>query len=715
MAILGKIRQRSLFLILIIGMALFAFVLSGIFTNAGQASQKSMSSIGTVNGKSIDIESFRAQVETAKRQYGPSATTSQLVNNVWDSEVRAAILESQYDALGISIEKDQIWNTIISNQQIISNPEWQNEDGLFDENKLREYIARIKATATDDPLAAQQYQAWVNFEQSTANIAREQMYFNLIKAGTVATLKEGELQYKMENDKVDIQYVQIPYTSIADSTVTVTKAEISDYIDAHENQFKVDESRNIQYVVFDEKPSKADEDAVYASINKLLSERIEFNEVSKLSDTLPGFADVKDNAAFVNTYSDVKFDATFKLKSQLPVAIADSIFNLEVGQLYGPYTDGNLIKVTKMVAKKEKPEVKSSHILIAYEGALRVNPEIKRTKTEAEAAAKKALAQAKKTKTDAEFAELAKTLSDGPSAPQGGDLGFNAEGVMTPKFNDFTFNNKVGTIGMVETDFGFHIIKVTDRKSDPVVQTATLGLTMEPSEETINSIFVTTTKFEMESKKDKPFIAVASENNYQVRPVNTIKEMDENIPGIGNQRSIVQWAFNPESSVGDVKRFNLTRGYAVVQLTAATSKGVSSVEDASAKVLPILRRNKKAAMIKANNTATTLEALASANNTSVKSAPSISMQAPTIAGAGSEPRVVGSAFALKEGEISKLIQGEKGVYMVKVTKVDAAPSIDNYSANANRLTSQKVNTVNLEVFKALKAAAEIEDNRANFY
>lgn len=715
MAILGKIRQRSLFLILIIGMALFAFVLSGILTNTGQASQKSQSTIGIVNGTSIGIEDFRAQVENTKRNYGPSAATSLVVGNVWDAEVRKAILEDQYSDLGLSIEKDQIWNTIISNQQITSNPEWQNEEGVFDENRLKEYIARIKATVNDDPLAAQQYQAWVNFEQSTANIAREQLYFNLIKAGSGATLKEGELAYHMENDKIDLQYVQIPYTSIADSTITVTKSEVQDYIDDHESQFEVEESRDIQYVLFEEKASKEDEDAIKERINKLLATRVEFNQASGINDTLPGFKEVKDVEGFINEYSDIKFDSIYKLKTQLPVVLADTIFGMDEGDFYGPYTEGEYIKVSKLIDKKDKPQVKSSHILITYEGATRANPQIKRTKEEAEAIAKKVLVDAKKTSTDEAFAELAKENSDGPSGPGGGDLGFNAEGIMTPKFNDFTFDNKVGTIGLVETEFGFHIIKVTDRKSDEVVQVATLALRIEPSEETISDVYTTTSKFERDSKQDKSFVEVAKENNYVARPVNTIKEMEENIPGVGNQRSIVQWAFNPETEVGDIKRFNLASGYAVVQLTAATSKGVSSVEDASAKVLPILKRNKKAALIKEKNSATTLEDLAAANSTSVKSATALTRSAPTITGAGSEPRVVGAAFALESGETSGLIQGEKGVYMVKVTKVDKAPVLDNYSANANRLSAQKTNTVNLNVYNALKKVAEIEDNRATFY
>jgi peptidyl-prolyl cis-trans isomerase D len=387
--------------------------------------------------------------------------------------------------------------------------------------------------------------------------------------------------------------------------------------------------------------------------------------------------------------------------------------SLGVGQIYGPYRDGDFFKLSKMVARKPNGSAKASHILFTYEGATRANPEIKRTKEEAEAEAKKILIEAKK--EDAVFANLARDNSDGPSAPRGGDLGYFQEGIMADEFNDFSFGNPIGTVGLVETEFGFHIIRVDDKED--IVKIATLSREVESSEETVNTLFTEATKFEMASidAEANEFSDIAKESDFSVRPVNKIKEMDENLPGLGSQRAVVQWAFNDDTSVGDIKRFDLASGYAVVQLTKKYKEGLMSSEDASATALPKIRKERKAAQIIAANKGKSLEDLASANNVTVSTASALTMKSPTIPGAGREPFVVGNAFTLEEGASSNLLKGETGVFMVKVTKKTPAATIDNFSTYAKTLSTSNANRVNSAVYNALKDGADIEDKRATFY
>ncbi|WP_340077685.1 peptidylprolyl isomerase [Leptobacterium sp. I13] len=702
MAILEKIRKRSLFLILVIGLALFAFVVSDLFRNGNFSSTKSI--IAEVNGESIQRDAFVQQVENISRQYGAGASTIQVVNQVWNQELRKTLLGQQYEELGLSIEKDQIINVVKANPSFASDPTFQNEAGLFDEGKFVEFIADLKA---NNPLA---YQQWTLQEEALINLAKEQMYFNLIRAGVGATIKEGELNYKLENDKVDIKYVQIPYSTIPDSTVTVSKKEIETYINAHKEEFKEEKSRDIQYVFFEEKPSLEDEETVKDAITALLGNSIEYNEATKQNDTVAGFRTTNDVESFVNKHSDVRYDSTFVAKKSLSIVYADSIFNLAIGEVYGPYKDGDAYKLTRMLARRPNGSVKASHILIAYEGATRANPNITRTKAEAEAKAKELLVEARNNKD--KFAELARDNSDGPSAPQGGDLGYFQEGVMVPEFNDFVFSNPAESVGFVETEFGYHVIKIDDKED--VIQLATVVQELEPSEKTINELFTTTTKFEI-AVADGNFTDVAKENNYSVRPVNKIKAMDENLPGVGNQRAVVQWAFSKDTKVGDVKRFNISNGYIVAQLTDKTEEGVMTPEDASARVLPILRKQKKAAIIKENNTAASLEAFSQANNVQINTASALNMKTPTIVGAGREPKVVGVAFGLQESATSGLIEGENGIYMVQVTKKSSAIALDNYITYAITKKTSNRNSVSSSVFNALREVAEIEDNRSDFY
>ena len=706
MAVLENIRKRTTVLILIIGLALFAFVISGVFTSSNfGAGGKVGTTVAEINGHEISIDEFRQKVETASRRVGPTVSSMQVMNQVWENEVRNTILGEQFEDLGIGIEQDQIVD-FLRTTGYAQSPEFQNENGVFDANKFRQTVLDWK---TNNPL---QYEAWLETEKEIIQLAKEQTYFDLVKAGVGATLKEGELDYKLANEKMDIKYVRVPYTSIPDSTITVTKSEIADYISKHKEDYKQDPARDIRFVYFDEKPSEADELAIKKGVTDLLDDTVEYNSQTDRNDTILGFRNTKDVAAFLDRNSDVKFDTIYKAKKNLPSSVADSLMNLKVGEFYGPYKDAGSYKISKMMGRKPNGSVKASHILISYEGATRASADVKRTKEEAREEANRLLREAKK--SDVVFAELARDNSDGPSAPNGGDLGYFQEGTMVPKFNDFAFGNPVGTIGLVETDFGFHVIKIDDKED--IVQIATLSREIVASEETTNKLFTDATKFEMETLEDESaFSEIAKKSDYLVRPVNKIKALDENLPGLGAQRSIVQWAFNEDTEVGDIKRFNVNNGYAVVQVTGSYEEGLMSPEDASATVLPLIRKERKAAQIIAANKGKAMDAIASSNNVSVSTASALTVKSPTIPGAGSEPVVVGAAYGMKEGETSDLIEGNTGVFMIELTKRTEAPELQNYSTYANSIKNSAANRVNIEVYNALKESSEIEDKRAVFY
>ena len=706
MAILENIRKRTTILILIIGLALFAFVISGVFTNSSFAGGKVGSSVAEVNGNEIPIDEFRRKVEVASNRFGPSASSMMVVNQVWDQEVRNSILGQQFEDLGIDIERDQIMSYIKTIPAYNQNPQFMNEDGIFDENKFRDFIADLKVNSPS------QYNLWLQDEQSIIQNAKQQTYFNLVKAGVGATLKEGELDYKLANDKIDIKYVRVPYTAIADSTISISKSEIQSYINKHKDEFKQEKARDIQYVYFEEKASAADENAIKEETLKLLDDTIEYREQTDRMDTIPGFRNATDLADFLDRRSDMKYDTIYKAKKDLPSSFADTLVTLKVGELFGPYRDGNYFKVSKMVDKKINGTAKASHILISWKGAERAGENITRTKEEAEAKAKELLAEARK--EDAVFVQLARDNSDGPSAPNGGDLGYFQEGAMVADFNDFVFGNNVGTIGLVETEFGFHVIKIDDKQE--IYRIATLAREIEPSETTVNNLFQDATKFEMDAiSGEKAFPDLAKESDYEVRPVNKIMAMDENLPGLGSQRGIVQWAFNEETKVGEIKRFNVNNGYVIAQMTGKYEEGLKTVEDASTTVLPILRKERKAEKLITANKGKSMEEVAKDNSVSLSNASALSVKAPTIPGAGREPKVVGTAFAMNVGDTSDFLIGETGVYLITVTNKQEAPKLDNYSTFANSIKTSNAGNVNNTVYNALKKASKIEDNRSLFY
>tara|TARA_R110000850_G_scaffold254614_1_gene380155 strand:- start:41244 stop:43364 length:2121 start_codon:yes stop_codon:yes gene_type:complete len=706
MAVLNKIRQRSVFLIIIIALALFSFVLADVIQNGGFSSQKEMNTIATVNGTDINRNEFVSKVENALRNLGPEASSLQAVNLVWNNELRSVLLKEQFEELGLEVSDAQLQNALAQN--LAGNPSFTNEAGRFDNNKLQEYLADVKVNAPE------LYNQFVEFERNVAQNAKEQTYFNLIRAGLGATSAEGQMEYKLENDKVDIDFIQIPYSNISDEEVNVTEADIADYIKRNAEKYETDAAIDIQYVLFSEDPSSSDEEEIKGEITSLLNQQISYNAVSKQNDTLPGFSQASDNAAFVAQHSDSQYNDRWWFKNQLPEDIADTLYNLNVGEVFGPYKSAGSYNLYKVIESRQLADsVQAKHILIAWDG-LQTAGETSRTKEEAQSLADSLLSVV--IRDASKFETLAGEFSDDPSvAENNGDLGYLPPNSTVEAFDNFIFNNKSGDKAVVETDFGYHVISIEDQKNiQKAIKVARVAKSIQPSEETLNQVFTNATKFESRAK-NSDFVEASKEESLTVRPVNRITELEENIPGIGNNRPIVNWAFEKETKVGDIKRFDVTNGYAIVQLTGKTQKGLMPVSEASVTVTPLVRNEKKAQKIRESITGNTLEEIASGNNTQVKRANALNRKSPTIPDAGSEPKVVGAAFGLNEGQTSQLIDGKNGVYKVRVVTKREAQDVENYSAYITQINSRRTAAVSASVFNALKKKADIEDRRANFY
>lgn len=709
MAVLNNIRKRSVFLIVIIALALFAFVFADVIQKGGFTSQKSMNTIGTVNGEDIDRTEFMMQVENMM-QARRGMPNMQVVNQVWDAKINQVLLQQQIEKLGIQVSDKQM-NQLFE-QQLANSPNFQNQAGVFDPEVLEQYVANLKAT---NDLA---YKQWVNYEENVAKQAESDIYLDLVKAGVGATLTEGKNAYHLENDQINIRYVQIPYSSVED--IEITDKEVLDYMKKNPKKYETKATRDIQYVLFEELPSPEDEKELKEELTALMESRVEYNAVTGKNDTIAGFRNTENAGDFVNQYSDIQYRDRFQFKEDLPQDTADTLISLEVGDTYGPYKQGGYWKISKIIeAKHVADSAKASHILISYNSASGTS-ESMRTKEEAKSLADSLFKVVKSDKD--KFSELAQEFSEDPgSKSQGGDLGWFTYGMMVPEFNEFVFENAEGSMGMVETDFGFHIISIEEKtEAQKAVKIATLARQIEASENTLNTLYAEATDFSIKTQ-EQGFNEVVKAEGLPSRPVEGIKELDANLPGLGQEREIVQWAFNEKTSVGDIQRFDIANGgYVVVQLTAKVPEGLIPVDKAAVSVKPILQKKKKAEIIKSKiSSGASLSDIAKNHSVSVQTANSLSLSNPTIAGAGDEPAVVGAAFSLEKDEISKPISGEKGVYVVQLVSKTIAPEIPSYVTYMNQLTQERSSAVNQagtgRAIEALKESAEIKDNRARFY
>ncbi|WP_026450378.1 peptidylprolyl isomerase [Aequorivita capsosiphonis] len=704
MAILNSIRKRGIFLILIIALALFAFILSDVLTKSS-GGPKGQTNIATINGTDISRQSFMEEVEVTQRNMGPNGNASQAMNSVWDRELRRVIMEEQIEKAGLTVEKAQIDNALKS--ALANNPTFLNEAGQVDDGKIQEYIASIQASSPE------MYRQWLTFEENISDNVLQSTYNNMIKGGLRTTIAEGEQEYHFQNDNLNFQYVVMPYSKIADEDIKVSDDEIKKYVSAHPNDYQVDAQADIQYVLFSEKPSEEDIEAARTETTAMLNDKIEFNKDTKANDTIAGFRNTKNYEEYVNANSDVPYFEQWLFKENLPPRVADTLIKLNKGDIYGPFSMDNTVNLVKVLDTKKMPDsAESRHILIRYVGTMRAPETVTKTKEEAEKLADSILNVVKKDRS--KFVELAKEFSDDGSAQNGGDLGNSSPGRMVPPFDEFIFSNPAGTIGLVETDFGYHVVEI-EKQSSPkkAIKLATVIKNIESSDKTINEVFADATRFEVAVKKGD-FTELAKNQSLEVKPVNKLGNMDDNIPGLGSSRPIVNWAFNEDTNVGDSKRFNVTDGYVIAQLTRKNPKGLMQAADASAKVTPILRNEKKAQKIRESIKGSTLQEIAKEQGVSVQNATGVTMANPMI-GSNREPKVVGIAFGTKPAETTQLIDGKAGVYKIKVTAFNPSPKMESYVNYANQMTSKTAPAAQNAVFNALKEKAEIEDNRANFY
>ena len=344
MAILGQIRKRSFFLILVIGMALFAFVISGVFTsNGGFGSNKP---IGEINGEEIDFEMFNSMVEQAQVVYG--LNTIKAVNLAWEQGLQNQILTQELEKLGIDAGKNQLEQIISQDQSIALNPIFQNEIGLFDFNLFSNYITQLKST---NPSL---YNSWRLQEENFITVAKQKIYFDLIRSSIIQTNIESKIQYHLENDKVNLQYLRIPYENIPDSLFKIKDSEILSYMKKNKDQYEISESKEIEYIYIEDTASDLDINNIISNLEQLRDGFNQLNRVTNNVDYVEGFKDTKEISEFIDIYSDISWDSIYVTREDINSDYDDILFGLNIGQVFGPYKDENFYKISRMVGKKRE-------------------------------------------------------------------------------------------------------------------------------------------------------------------------------------------------------------------------------------------------------------------------------------------------------------------------------------------------------------------------
>ncbi|MEI7584541.1 SurA N-terminal domain-containing protein [Runella sp.] len=703
MALINKIRERSGIAVIVIAASLMLFIVGGDIIGSQALFGGGNQTVGEIAGETINYKDFQLKLDQARQafeaQSGRAASEAEqqsLREQVWNQYLVDYAYKKEFDALGLKVSNEELVDMVQGNnvspavQQSFTNP----QTGVFDKTQVISYLKNLKN------LQPVQQQAWQNFEKSLAQDRLRQKYENLIRLGSYVTRAEAEKEYQAQTTKASLRYLFVPFYSVVDTTIKVTDSQLEDYLAKHKDEYKGFDSRTIQYVSFPMVPTKSDSVELY----------------NKIKDLARGLATSTSDSTFARINSDVPTKLYWSL-SEMPDQLKVAVKSFIPGSVNGPYREGNTYFIYKYGGTKldTSSTVKASHILIRAEGTSDSAKAIARTK---------ATDLLKQLQGGANFEQLAAANStDQASAQRGGDLGYFREGVMVKPFNDAVFAaTSTGLIPrLVESDFGFHIIKVTEPKTNVLYKIAAIGKTMTPSQATRDAIYAKADQFALESKSKTAFDeSVKKDKALIVQTANRIPESATNINTLQNAREIVRWAFNDDTKMEQTSPvFETDEQYVVAILTGKSEKSNPTINDFRDELTLKVRNAAKAEQIaKKLGTiqAPTLEAIAQKYGAGalVENANDISLATGFLTSAGLDPIALGRGFGLKAGKKSKVFTGENGVFIMEKITDTPAPAIGDYSMYKANLQAKNMQASYL-LNEAIRENAKVVDNRAKFF
>ncbi|AGA77125.1 SurA N-terminal domain-containing protein [Echinicola vietnamensis] len=702
MALIKEIRQRTGLAIGVIAVGLILFLVGGDLLGPNSMLLGGRDTVvGEINGEEISYEEYIAQVEQFKQNYvqntgrNPSENEMYSVREqAWQAMVVKRVFSEQYEELGMTISDAELVdmvqgkNIVAELRQQLTNP----ETGQFDRQQLISFLQSLESASP------QQRAFWAQQERTFADSRLRIKYDNLLSSSSYATKEQGALQYKMQNSIADVEHLFVPYYAISDSAVSITDADLEAYLSENREEFEAQNTRDISYVTFNLYPSGADSAAVIDEISQLTEEL-------RSADSDSVF--VLRNSEISNPYR------TFLPGQALPADFTSNVEDPEVGTVYGPFITNRSTYVSyKLSAQYEgTPRMRASHILFSTQGmddAAKAG-----VKTQAETV----LAQLEE---GGNFFAAAQQYGQDGTAQRGGDLGWFAKEDFVEPFADAVFaRNETGLIGkLIETEYGFHIINVTELPKSEVVKIAILEKELIPSDATRNEVFRDADMFAANTGNADQFKTNSNEEGYRVMDANGLATNARSINNLTGAREVVRWAFN-DASVGGVSPvFELEDAYVVALLKGKTEEGEVELSQVKGVVRDQVMREKKFKMIadKLSGKAS-LEDMKAVfpNEASVGTAPSLKLSENTIPGIGYAPKAVGAVFGLEAGQITQPIKEDIGVVVAKLNSKTPAGEVADYTMYQNQLKANEQQRTAYMIMMAAEELAEVKDYRYKFF
>lgn len=711
MSIIQRIREKgALISAIIIALALLGFIAMDAFSGRNSMFGGGQStSIGSVNGEKVDVAEFRQIIALTEQnmvsQGYPSGegTTQQAIESAWNQEVNRILQEQELEKLGLTLSKKEMSDLLYGpNPSPIAKQYLGGQEGVYNADQVRQTIRQIeKSSNTEQKTQLAQLLKYIEQDRLTQK-------FNSMLSNSVNAPKWKFEKLNADNSQMaSVSFVRKAYSDIADSTVKITDDEIREYINKNKDRFKQEENRGISYVSFNAAPSAADTADARRSLVDLKAE----------------MSSATDIVRFLAREGESNYYDGYIGGNRIQIANKDSIFRTPSGQVYGPYLDGGNFSLARVMGIKQMPDtVKVRHILIS---TMQPDPQTGQQVFVRDSATAKQLIDSVQglIMNGAIFDSVCVKLSeDQGSKDKGGIYEDVPTGKMVPAFNDFIFGNPVGYKGIVKTEFGFHYIEILSQKgSSAAYKVAYLSKPILVSSKTDADASGAASQFAGNSPNEKAFNETFEKQlkpkGYNKGIAYDIKPTGYDVMGLGTSREFVRKIYAAKR--GEVLQpEKVGSNYVVAVVTEVNEKGTQSVAKARPSVEQVLRNSKKAEIIKKQIGAiSTLESVATATGKQIENADSLRISGG--ASLGYEPKVLGAIFnAANRGKvIPEALEGQGGVYVVRVNQVIATPMAagsvaEQRKAEVERAKQQAAYASPLQV---LREAASIKDNRAKQY
>ncbi len=704
MALISKIRNNSWLLIVLIGLGLGGFLIMDMTSGQQSVFGSDVNTLATIEGEKVSISEF-TQVEQILYGGGGGNTFSQR-DYLWNYFMDKALMSQEANKIGLGVSSTELRELQFGQNisPIIEARFRNNQTFQIDRERLNSFRDAIDNGQFTDP---NMRAYWAHQEKEIKVDRLKTKLGNLVAKAMYAPTWMAEMVSKEQAGKLDFAYVQVPFSEIENSEIALEDADFQNYLQKNSTSYEQkEETRKVDYVVFDVVPTQEDIDSIYASMERIAEE----------------FEKVDNDTIFLeNNYSNL--DPTYFKKDALDPTIADTLFQLAVGSVYGPYEEDGVYRIAKVMNRKVVPDsVRSRHILIAaqdqasYIQAQRTIDSLKNL-----------------IETGVEpFDSLAAKFGSDGTRLKGGDLGYSAPDQMVKPFNDLIFfDGEPNELYTIATQFGVHLVEITGRKYETNEEGIQVGYIEEaiiPSEETQDRLYRDALKFAADHRKrDALLEAIEADNDLELQTSIGLKKNDYSIGDLGSvqsSRDIIKWAFSSSNYEGNVSadvyvyqdEVNFYNNkYAVVALKSIQAPGLPNVANIRDEIETQVINAKKAELVLENVSGKDMQGIASQYSSKIDTAANVTFSSGFIPGLGNEPKVVAKAFSLAQGETSSPIEGNNGVYVIKVLIKPEEVAATNLPQVRQTIDGNTKSQVANLLSKALQENAKVTDNRSRFY